>query len=480
MRMMMWRQRLHTRGFACALWVALCFGVTSAVYLSWLNRLVILTDSAAADWLSMIAGYLMQAAGIGAAVLLIRRNPDGDYTRMLTACAALFAAAAAPAILTASAPAAVCFGLVMNLFCGVIAGFYLCAIDLNVESARRGLVFGGGYAMATVAVGIAALIGGGALLHSARALILYVPLCALMAWMAARLRLLGGAEAPEEASAQTPSSPEAASTEPGVSLALACVAIALISAVKNLGFSFPSADIETGLIPELSRLPYALGLLAAGWINDKSRKLGMACTVAALILPFIMLGLAGEPVSSAICWGLDYLFFGFFSVFRVALFLDIAHRTRRRALAPVGLLMGRLGDAAGTAVSLLLSGSKIALIAVTTLTFLPTVFLFFRLYQRLYEPQVVQQRSEQEVFEAFCLHNDLSAREREVMRMVLDNRTNGEIAEALFITESTVKYHVRNVLQKAGCKNRGELQRKFMLALYPHLQTPDAAGGLEK
>lgn len=469
--MMKWRQRLHTRDTACALWVALCFGVTSAVYLSWLDRLVTLTSGTAADWLSMVAGYLMQAAGMGAAMEMMRRNPDGDHTHVLTASAALFAAVTAPALLSGSAAAVAGFGLVMNLFCGVIAGLYLYAIATNADPSRRGMVFGGGYAISTVAVGLMALIGRGALLHSRHALILYLPLCALIAWSAARLGLLK----PPEASAE-----EAAPDEPGIPLALACAVIALISAVKNLGFSFPSADIEAGLIPELSRLPYALGLAAAGIINDRNRRLGMACTVAALILPFIMLGLNGEPVPGAICWGLDYLFFGFFSVFRVALFLDVAHRTRRWALCPLGLLMGRLGDAAGTAVSLMLSGSKLALIAVTTLTFLPTVFLLFKLYQRLYEPRAAQQRSEQEVFEAFCLHNDLSAREREVLRMILDNRTNGEIAEALFITESTVKYHVRNVLQKAGCKNRGELQRKFMLALYPHIQAGEPAGGHER
>ena len=56
--------------------------------------------------------------------------------------------------------------------------------------------------------------------------------------------------------------------------------------------------------------------------------------------------------------------------------------------------------------------------------------------------------------------------------MVLDSRANGEIAEALFITESTVKYHVHNVLQKTGCRNRTELQRKYAAALYPSLNTP--------
>ena len=81
----------------------------------------------------------------------------------------------------------------------------------------------------------------------------------------------------------------------------------------------------------------------------------------------------------------------------------------------------------------------------------------------------MQQRSEREVFEAFCLHHDLSAREKEVLRMVLDSHSNGEIAEALFITESTVKYHVRNVLQKVGCRNRVELQKKYTLTLYPQM-----------
>ena len=63
-----WRQRLKDPACACALWVALCFALTSAVYLSWLDRLVALTDGAAADWISMAAGYLLQAAGLGVAM----------------------------------------------------------------------------------------------------------------------------------------------------------------------------------------------------------------------------------------------------------------------------------------------------------------------------------------------------------------------------------------------------------------------------
>lgn len=459
------RQHSISQGMACMLWVALCFGLTSAVYLWWLDRLVALTGTSAADWCSQVAGYLMQAAGMGATAWRLRRRPGADHTRLFTGVAALFAALSAPALLANTAAGVVVFGLAMNLLCGMICGFYLYAIAAGADHARRGAIFGGGYALATIAVGLVALAGGDWLPRGGRALALCVPLTACAAYMASRLRLLDGTE----------KAPDAPGTEPEARapLALAFAVVVLISAVKNLGFIFPSADIAAGLRPELSRLPYAAGLLAAGLISDKNRRNGMVCAVAALILPFIMLGLSGEPVPTAIFWGLDYLFFGFFSVFRALLFLDIAGASRRWELAPLGLVAGRLGDVAGTAVGLMLSGNRLALIGTTTALFVPTAVLFYRLYQRVYEPRAARQRGEQEVFEEFCLRNDLSAREREVFRMAIENNTNAQIAEALFITESTVKYHMRNVLQKAGCKNRSELQRKYTLALYPDLQSHD-------
>lgn len=468
-----WRQRLKSPNVRCALWVALCFALTSAVYLSWLHRLVALAGAAAADWLSMGAGYLLQAAGMGLAALRLRRSPNEDFAQRFTPVSLLFAGVSAPALLTPSPTAAILFGMLMNLLCGVISGYYLYAIARRADPGRLGLVFGGGYAIASVVVGLPALIGRGDWLHSGYVLLAYMPLAVLAAWTARGLGLPGA----DEKAVDPPRPPEPIE---GRDLALACGVVVLISLVKNLGFGFPSADIEAGLSPELSRIAYAVGLAAAGWINDKSRRNGLLCTIAALILPFIMLGLAGEPVPSAICWGLDYLFFGFFSVFRAVLLLDIAVQTRRWELAPLGLLAGRLGDVAGTALALLLAAHRLALIGVTALLFFPTVFLCFRLYRRRYEPEQVRQRSEQEVFEAFCLHNDISAREREVLRLVIAGQSNGEIAEALFITESTVKYHVRNILQKTGCKNRMELQRKFTTALYPHLSDAPALTLLPK
>jgi len=50
----------------------------------------------------------------------------------------------------------------------------------------------------------------------------------------------------------------------------------------------------------------------------------------------------------------------------------------------------------------------------------------------------------------------LTEREIEVLHLMVDGLGNKKIAEKLFISENTVKYHIRNILQKLGVQNRTE------------------------
>ena len=54
------------------------------------------------------------------------------------------------------------------------------------------------------------------------------------------------------------------------------------------------------------------------------------------------------------------------------------------------------------------------------------------------------------------LNTPLSEREFEVLKLSLDGKTNSEIGEELFISTSTVKFHLRNTYGKLGVNNRKE------------------------
>ena len=50
--------------------------------------------------------------------------------------------------------------------------------------------------------------------------------------------------------------------------------------------------------------------------------------------------------------------------------------------------------------------------------------------------------------------DDLTEREREVLALMVEGLNNGEIAERLVVSPSTVKFHIANIFNKLGVDNR--------------------------
>ena len=442
--------------FQCAALICLSFLLGSVSWLSWEYNLMALVSAETSDACTMVVGYLLQGAGIGLFALMTNRFHD-KAERFFPAFVILHLLFTFPAVMSPYPAAAIAFGFLMNLCFGAIAGYYLLRLAA-VDPSRKATTFGIGYGAAILLQWLISLIWK-SVYYSEMVLLICAVLtgCVLLVYFSSRHS--GKKEEEEEKEDRQEGIPRTEKAEPVPLrfLLSACLLVFLFSVINSSGFAFPSADLSQNVNVELSRLVYAAGLAIAGVVTDRNRKYGAICALTALMMPFIILALRQETVSSVIFWILSYFAFGFYSVYRIILFSDIASGRNLLWLSGFGLLVGRIGDAAGESLCLLLGSQTTWLVCLTAVLFVAAVVVFFSLYGKLYIPERRHDQTEREKFMAFSVAHDLSSRERDMLRLLLEDKTNAEIAAALSISENTVKFHIHNLLQKTGCRNRNDL-----------------------
>jgi DNA-binding CsgD family transcriptional regulator len=103
------------------------------------------------------------------------------------------------------------------------------------------------------------------------------------------------------------------------------------------------------------------------------------------------------------------------------------------------------------------------LVALSGAVFALVIVFFLLLYQKLYHstasPEEVEKHRQIEYMSRF----GLSAREQEIFSCIIQGMSNAEIANALYITESTVKFHVGNIFKKTDHGSRLELIADYKL-----------------
>ncbi|MDN6711167.1 MAG: response regulator transcription factor, partial [Tetragenococcus halophilus] len=74
--------------------------------------------------------------------------------------------------------------------------------------------------------------------------------------------------------------------------------------------------------------------------------------------------------------------------------------------------------------------------------------------ERVIESEVSDKLNHRQSYEAAQLHEELTIREKEVLMLIAQGKSNQEIASELFITLKTVKTHVSNILSKLEVEDR--------------------------
>ncbi len=261
----------------------------------------------------------------------------------------------------------------------------------------------------------------------------------------------------------------------GTPLLLLCLFIFVITINSGLMYQVinPAFEHLTGLVSWYWAIPYIVALAIMRNLPVQVKRSNILYAGMTMIMgTFISFMLLGRNVTDYLL--IDTLMLGacgIFDLFWWSILGEMLDYTENPAqVLGRGLSANVAGVLCGGVLGLIITGmnlpdSEVAVIALTivcvTLVMLPplnqqlVLLLKNHAYLNVYGNMTENQQ-------AAVLHqvkslNPLTVREQEVLQQILSGQSNREIAAALFISESTVKTHVRNIFSKYDVGSRAEL-----------------------
>lgn len=237
----------------------------------------------------------------------------------------------------------------------------------------------------------------------------------------------------------------------------------------------PAFEHLTGFVSWYWAVPYIVALAFMRNLSPKNRVqrslflyVGMGMIIAAFIA-FMLLGrgtvdyLVVDTLMLGAC--------GIFDLFWWSIIGETLHYSQNPVrMFGVGLsanVLGVLcGDVLGVVItSIRLPSAEVAVIALTvvcvTLVMLPPLnnqlVLLLKSHAYLAAYDNMSQSQQTDIVRQIKTLDPLTVREQEVLQLILSGKSNREIAGALFISESTVKTHARNIFSKYDVGSRAEL-----------------------
>ena len=258
-------------------------------------------------------------------------------------------------------------------------------------------------------------------------------------------------------------------------LILLCLFVFIITINSGLMYQVinPAFEHLTGLVSWYWAVPYIVALAIMRNLPMKAKRsrilyIGMAMIMGAFI-SFMLLGrktsdyLIVDTLMLGAC-GICDLFW--WSILGEMLdYSDNPSQTFGIGLSAnvFGVLCGGVLGMAVTSMGL--PGAEVAVIALTvvcvTLVMLPPLnhqlVLLLKSHAYLAAYDNMSQSQQTDIVRQIKTLDPLTVREQEVLQLILSGKSNREIAGALFISESTVKTHARNIFSKYDVGSRAEL-----------------------
>lgn len=258
-------------------------------------------------------------------------------------------------------------------------------------------------------------------------------------------------------------------------LILLCLFVFIITINSGLMYEVinPAFEHLTRLVSWYWAVPYIVALAIMRNLPMKAKRsrilyMGMAMIIGA----FISFMLLGRNTSDYLI--VDTLMLGacgIFDLFWWSILGEMLDYSDNPAYTfGIGLSTNVFGVLCGgvlgmTLTSIGLPSAEVAVIALTvvclTLVMLPPLnrqlVLLLKNHTYLTAYDNMNQSRQRDIVCQIKTLDPLTPREQEVLQLILSGKSNREIAGALFISESTVKTHVRNIFSKYDVGSRAEL-----------------------
>ncbi|MGI6297971.1 MAG: LuxR C-terminal-related transcriptional regulator [Saccharofermentanales bacterium] len=258
-------------------------------------------------------------------------------------------------------------------------------------------------------------------------------------------------------------------------LILLCLFVFIITINSGLMYQVinPAFEHLTGLVSWYWAVPYIVALAIMRNLPMKAKRsrilyIGIAMVIGAFI-SFMLLGrntydyLVVDTLMLGAC--------GIFDLFWWSILGEMLNYSDNPAYTfglglsanVFGVLCGGVLGMAVTSIGL--PSAEVAVIALTvvcvTLVMLPPLnhqlVLLLKSHAYLAAYDNMSQSQQTEIVRHIKTLDPLTVREQEVLQLILSGKSNREIAEVLFISESTVKTHARNIFSKYDVGSRAEL-----------------------